>query len=130
MVPVPILVVDDSPGRAALVSYVLTESGYEVLTARGALQAMAALQDYRPPLVLVDLQLPGRDGHALVRRLKADPETYDTTVVGLTTYAMADFDKQEVGCDGYLKAPLDARTLPKLIKNYLLESAARRRHDA
>ncbi len=130
MVPVPILVVDDSPGRAALVDYVLTESGFEVVTARGAMQAMAALQDYRPPLILVDLQLPDRDGHALVRRLKADPETYDPTVVGVTTYAMAEFDKREVGCDAYLKAPLDARTLPRLIRNYLRDSVTRRRHDA
>jgi DNA-binding response OmpR family regulator len=69
--------------------------------------------------------LPGLDGLALTRRLKADPATRDITIVALTAYAMkGDEEKALVaGCDGYIAKPINTRTLPGVVVRYLNRSA-------
>src|SRR5579872_3754316 len=122
----PILIVDDNPLNVKLVRVVLLTSGYEVRTCADAESALEALQSYRPDAILMDIQLPGMDGLELTRRLKADPETRDITIIALTAYAMkGDEEKaRAAGCDGYLTKPIDTRALPTLIAS-LLESGAR-----
>jgi len=73
----------------------------------------------------MDLQLPGLDGLALTRRLKADPATRDITIVALTAYAMkGDEEKALVaGCDGYIAKPINTRTLPGVVARYLNRTA-------
>ncbi len=117
----PILVVDDNPTNLKLIRVLLAGEGYEVRTAGDAEEALAALQGFRPRLVLMDLQLPGMDGLELTRRLKADPGTRDILIVALTAYAMkGDEEKaREAGCDGYLAKPIDTRTLPAQVAGYL-----------
>ena len=116
-----ILIVDDNPANATLISYLLTKKGYEVRTAADALEAVVAVGDFRPRLIMMDVQLPGMDGLELTRRLKADPHTRHIVIVALTAYAMKG-DKErahEAGCDGYLSKPIDTRTLPGTVAEYL-----------
>jgi len=117
----PILIVDDNPVNTKLVSFLLTKRGYEVKCAGGAGEAMELLRSFRPALILMDMQMPGIDGFELTRRLKADPQTKDITIVAVTAYAMKG-DEQRVrdaGCDGYLMKPIDTRTLPQVIAGYI-----------
>ena len=120
-----ILVVDDHPGNMKLLSFVLTAQGYDVRTAGDALQALAVLNEFRPRLILLDIQLPGMDGLELARLLKADPAHADLLIVAVTASAMRGDEEKaiEAGCDGYITKPIDTRTLPKLVASYL-ESAA------
>jgi CheY-like chemotaxis protein len=121
----PILIVDDHPVNLKMVRVLLKLEGYEVRTAGDAAEALAALQTFRPRLVLMDLQLPGMDGLELTRRLKADPATREVIILALTAYAMKG-DKQkalEAGCDGYIPKPIDTRTLPHVIASHLDRSA-------
>jgi CheY-like chemotaxis protein len=74
----------------------------------------------------MDLQLPGMDGLEVTRRIKNNPATKDIIVLALTAYAMkGDEEKaRSAGCDGYITKPIDTRTLPGQIQNYL-DAAAR-----
>lgn len=116
-----ILVVDDNPVNLKLVRVLLAGEGYAVRTATNAEDALAMLEGFKPRLILMDVQLPGMDGLALTRQLKADPATKDTIIVGLTAYAMKGDEERvlEAGCDGYVPKPIDTRTFPALVARYL-----------
>lgn len=116
-----ILVVDDNPVNLKLVRVLLAGEGYDVRTAGNAEDALAMIESFQPRLILMDIQLPGMDGLTLTRRLKADPVTKDTIIVGLTAYAMKGDEGRvlEAGCDGYVAKPIDTRTFPALVARYL-----------
>jgi two-component system cell cycle response regulator DivK len=116
-----ILVVDDNPANAALVSFLLKKKGYEVRTAADAVEALAMVRDFAPRLIMMDIQLPGMDGLELTKRLKADPATRQTIIIALTAYAMKGDEERarQAGCDGYVSKPIDTRTLPALVAEYL-----------
>jgi len=84
------------------------------------------MRNFRPRLILMDIQLPGMDGLALTRQLKADPTTRDIFVVALTAYAMKG-DSERVlaaGCDGYIAKPIDTRALAARIGEFLRRPGA------
>jgi CheY-like chemotaxis protein len=116
-----ILVVDDNATNLKLVRVLLMARGYDVEVAADAEEALAALQDRHPRLILMDLQLPGMDGLTLTRRLKADPSTKDIVIIAVTAYAMkGDEQKARVaGCDGYITKPIDVETLPVTVADHL-----------
>jgi len=117
----PILIVDDNPINLKLARVLLTGEGYQVRTATDAEEALEVLQQFKPRLILMDIQLPGMDGLTLTRRLKADPATKDAIILGLTAYAMKGDEERvlEAGCDGYVPKPIDTRTFPGVITRYL-----------
>lgn len=119
----PILVVDDNPVNLKLMRVLLSGEGYDVRTASDAEEAIAILREYTPHLIVMDIQLPGMDGLELTRRLKADPSTRSTIILGITAYAMKGDDERVLaaGCDGYLAKPIDTRTFPALVACYLSE---------
>lgn len=116
-----ILVVDDQPANLKLARVLLASEGYEVRTAADAEEALSILQDFRPRLILMDVQLPGMDGLELTRRLKADPATSDVVILAMTAYAMKGDDEKALaaGCDGYVSKPIDTRTVPGVIAAHL-----------
>jgi CheY-like chemotaxis protein len=121
MSPESILIVDDNPDNVDLARIVLAAEGWEVRTAEDAAQALEALKTYHPDLILMDVQLPGMDGLALTRRLRAEPACEDISIVALTAYAMrADEEKaRAAGCDGYISKPIDTRTFGERVRGYL-----------
>jgi two-component system cell cycle response regulator DivK len=116
-----ILIVDDNPINLKLIRLLLSSEGYEARTANDAEEAQEVLRDFRPNLILMDVQLPGMDGLDLTRRLKSDPATRDIVIVALTAYAMKGDDRKtlEAGCDGYIAKPVDTRTLPATVRKYM-----------
>src|ERR1700729_2383040 len=73
--PPRILVVDDQPSIAGLMSQLLTMRGYEVVTASDAQQAQAEVRRQAPDLILSDVRMPGKSGYDFCRELKSDPAT-------------------------------------------------------
>ena len=116
-----ILIVDDNATNLKLAQVLLAGEGYEVRTAADAEQALEVLRSFRPRLILMDIQLPGMDGLALTRQLKADPVLSDVTVVALTAYAMKGDDERAfaAGCSGYIPKPIDTRTFVEEVAGYL-----------
>jgi CheY-like chemotaxis protein len=74
----------------------------------------------------MDIQLPGQDGLALTRQLKANPTTAAIPVVALTAHAMAG-DRElalKAGCVGYIAKPIDTRTFGAEVRQYLADPAS------
>jgi CheY-like chemotaxis protein len=108
-----ILVIEDHAVDHKLADLVLSTAGYDVSTAETAEQAIGAIQEDRPQLIFLDLDLPGMDGLTLARKLKADPDTRDIHIVAVTCYA-EQYPKAAAlaaGCDAYLMKPINTREL-------------------
>jgi CheY-like chemotaxis protein len=112
-----IIVVEDQPVELKLAATVLHAAGYDVARAGDAEQALAEIRENLPDVILLDLSLPGMDGLALTRKLKADPVTRSIPVVAVTSFP-ENFPRAEAmaaGCDAYLPKPLSTRTLPVIL---------------
>ena len=74
-----------------------------------------------PDLVLMDLQLPGIDGHEALHRMRADPRCPTMPVVAVTAFAMKDDMEraEEAGFDGYIAKPISVRALPRAARPVL-----------
>ena len=80
-----ILIVDDEEGFTQLVKFNLEETGnYEVRVENKGSQAFAAVQEYRPDLILLDIIMPDMDGTEVINRIKEDANIKDTPVVFIT----------------------------------------------
>ncbi len=121
MNPARILVVDDNPVNLKLAASVLEFAGYHILEAGDAIQALEVIRQTPPDLILLDIGLPGMDGLALTRQLKADPTTRHIRIVALTAYAMKGDDEKAkaAGCDGYITKPIDTRKLGEQVAQTL-----------
>jgi len=112
---------DDNPTNLKLARVLLAGEGYQVRTALNAEEARAMLPEFRPRLILMDIQLPGMDGLTFTRQLKADPATREIVVLAVTAYAMKGDEERvaQAGCDGYVSKPIDTRALPKVVADVL-----------
>jgi two-component system cell cycle response regulator DivK len=116
-----ILVVEDNDRNLKLVRDVLEHAGFRVVIATSGEDGVALAVQQPPDLVLLDLGLPGIDGHEALRQLRASPRTRSLPVVAVTAYAMA-ADRERAlraGFDGYLDKPLDVRALPLDVRRFL-----------
>ena len=77
-----ILVVDDEPQIRRIMRTTLTGAGYEVDDAKTGEEALDKLRDFRPELVLLDINMPGMGGLAACRAIRADPKCCDHHVDG------------------------------------------------
>jgi len=82
-----ILVVDDDPAIRALLCDVLEAEGYAVRSAGDGFAALRQVQGDRPDCVVLDVMMPGLDGHAVLQRLRASEGGLDLPVVMLTAAA-------------------------------------------
>ncbi len=118
----PILIVDDNPTNLKLARVLLAGDGYTVRTVEDAEEALEVLVDFKPRLILMDIQLPRMDGLTLTARLKRDPAHVGVIIYALTAYAMkGDEEKaRAAGCDGYITKPLDGDDLLAQVARALL----------
>lgn len=116
-----VLVVEDNALNLKLVRDVLEHAGYDVTAADTGEQGVAAAASEPPDLVLLDLQLPGIDGHETLRRLRDGVLPDGVPVVAVTALAMAeDHDRaRRAGFDGYLEKPISPRSLPSQVERFL-----------
>lgn len=121
MQPFDLLIVDDSPANLKLLRVLLGAEGFDVRCVASAEEALAALEQRAPDLLLTDLQLPDLDGLELTRRLKADARFMHIPVVAVTAFAMSgDRDKAlAAGCVEYISKPINTRELPQLLRRLL-----------
>jgi two-component system, cell cycle response regulator DivK len=125
VVPKSILIVDDEQMNVQLLRVLLSGDGYDLRAAYNADEALSVLSSFKPGLILMDIQLPGRSGLDLTRQLRANPAMNDTTIVALTAYGGKDDEQNclNAGCDGYILKPIDTSTFPGLVRSYLEKKA-------
>src|ERR1700680_1291474 len=104
-----ILVVEDNELNMKLLNDVLEAHGYDGLTTGEGAVAVAWARQYRPDLILMDLQLPDMSGLDVTRQLKANAETASIPVIAVTAFAMAGDEKRALdhGCDAYVATTID-----------------------
>ncbi|HEV2749128.1 MAG TPA: response regulator [Gemmatimonadales bacterium] len=108
-----IVVVEDQPDNLKLIKALLTMKGHRVVGLRSGEGLVAALlaEQPAPQLVLLDIQLPGRDGYAILGDVKKLEGNHPWKVVALTAHAMPG-DREKIlaaGFDGYIAKPIDVR---------------------
>ncbi len=113
-----VLIIEDDRSLAEVVSYNLTQAGYEVYLAHDGQDGINQAQLRQPDVVVLDLMLPVIDGLDVCRRLRSDPATRTTRIVMLT--AKAEQSDQLVGfslgADDYVTKPLSVEVLMQRIK--------------
>ena len=117
-----IVVVEDQPDSLKLLTTLLSLKGHQVVGLPNGDQLAEIMRTQKPvpELVLLDIQLPGRDGYAVLEELKELPER-SWKVVALTAHALPE-DRARAsaaGFDGYITKPIDVRTFPAEVARYL-----------
>lgn len=121
-----ILLIEDNQQNRYLARFLLEQGGHEVLQAETGPLGLEMAARTRPDLILLDIQLPGMDGHAVARTLKGDAALNSIPIVAVTSYAMTgDREKcLEAGAEGYIEKPIDPETFLAEIEKFLRPTAS------
>lgn len=113
-----ILLIEDNEQNRYLATFLLERHGYRVEMAVDGRSGVDAATTAPPDLILLDIQLPGMDGHAVARTLRRVPALARVPIIAVTSYAMVG-DREKVlaaGCDGYIEKPIDPDTFVATIE--------------
>lgn len=119
-----IVVIDDDPDQQAGLQVRLTASGYDVSSARDAMQAIAVVRKVKPDLILLDIGLPGGDGHTVIARLKTLGPLASIPVIVLSAMEPADNVERmrAAGAVAYFQKPANNELLLAEIRKALGET--------
>jgi DNA-binding response OmpR family regulator len=122
MAPKRVVCVEDEMEMIDLIRLILSREGYEIIVAKGGLQALQVIEDTQPDLVLLDLMMPDLDGWEVYQRIKANPVTKDIPVIVVTARAQS-IDKvlglHIARVDDYITKPFGPSDLIKSIETVL-----------
>jgi CheY-like chemotaxis protein len=112
-----ILLVDDCTDATEALSMLLTLEGHEVKCAQNGQEALSLVDSFRPDVALIDIQMPGMDGHELARRLRQRKPCASTRLVALTGYAgTTDAIAVDNAFDCYLIKPPSLEDLASVLR--------------
>jgi len=122
-----ILVIEDNLVNLELVTDLLEANHFIVSQAQTAEEGLRLAREINPDLILMDLSLPGMDGLAATKTLRADPATSHLPIIALTAHAMRGDENLALaaGCDAYLSKPIDTRSLPGKVAAIVLDARDR-----
>ena len=112
----PILVVDDDPGILAMLQDLLESEGIAVRTASNGEEALAALAEMTPSLILLDMRMPVLDGWGFAERYRA--RAFGYPIVVMTAAESAKRWADEIGATGYIAKPFDVNELLQTIERH------------
>ena len=116
-----ILIVEDNLLNRLLVHDILELRGHEVVEAATVDEARLALSASRPDLLVLDVQIPGGGGEAVIREVRRRGDMDHLPIIAVTSLAMPG-DRERllsIGFQGYLSKPIDTRTFGAAIESYL-----------
>jgi len=117
-----ILIVEDSPSELELMSHYLQESGYNVIQATGAKEALEKALLQQPDVIVTDVVMPGVSGFELCRYLKRNPVTEKVPIV-ICSSKNLEIDRlwgMRQGADAYLNKPYTREQLLRVIKSVVM----------
>ncbi|MGG5818967.1 response regulator [Falsiroseomonas sp. HW251] len=118
-----ILLVEDHEELWDFLSRRLKRRGFEVELAHDGQEGVDKARALKPDVILLDMNLPVKDGWTAARELRADPDTQRTPIIALTAHAMSGDRGRvlEAGCDDYHPKPVDFSRLLAQIDAALLK---------
>lgn len=119
-----VMVVEDNEKNRKLMRVVLKAKGYNIIEAATGEEALNLLENQKPDIILMDIQLPGIDGLTLIKQIKASVLTKDIPIIAVTAYAMKG-DEQKIldtGCNAYVSKPINTQELPLIVEKYIKKS--------
>jgi CheY-like chemotaxis protein len=116
-----ILCVDDDHGQRLLLGFLLERHGHEVRTAGEGKEGVAIALEWQPDLILMDLMMPGMDGFAAAKILRADPRTAHIPILALTAYGEEDMQAraQAMGMTDFVLKTILPADLSEVLDKYL-----------
>src|SRR5215207_6882807 len=116
-----ILIVEDSPDNMKLFRTILGLKGHDVIGLAGGDGLLDAIEKKGPELILMDIQLPGKDGFTLLQEIRASASSSRVRVIALTAHAMTGDRERalDAGFDGYITKPIDIRGFPEQVERAL-----------
>jgi two-component system alkaline phosphatase synthesis response regulator PhoP len=118
-----VLIVEDDANIVVSLTHLLEHNGYIVKVASDGEQALEAVEQWRPALVLLDVMLAGKDGFEVCRVIRSTPSLRDTRIVMLTARGgSADVDRGlALGADAYITKPFSNKDLLAQIRRLVPE---------
>ncbi len=116
-----VLIVDDNTELATVMQLTLTRAGFEVHAVFSGYEALEWLGQRRPDVILLDLMLPGMNGFAVLRHLRANDTARELPVIVLTarTDDNSRRESQSAGADDYLTKPINTVKLIEHVRRAL-----------
>jgi two-component system alkaline phosphatase synthesis response regulator PhoP len=116
-----VLIVDDAPNIVLSLEFLLKKEGYAVHSARNGEEAMEAIAEKIPDLILLDVMMPRMDGYEVCQELRANPDWKNIKILMLTAKGR-DVEREKglaLGADDYVTKPFATQELIKKVKTLL-----------
>ncbi len=116
-----VLIVDDAPNIVLSLEFLMKKEGYDVLSVSNGEEAMAAVTERVPDLVLLDVMMPRKDGYEVCQELRAGKSWKDIKIIMLTAKGR-DVEREKglaLGADDYITKPFATRELVEKVKALL-----------
>ncbi len=118
-----ILIVDDEPNIVLSLEFLMKKAGYDVATAEDGEQALTAIQEHRPDLVLLDVMMPKKDGFQVCQNIREQDEYRELRIVMLTAKGR-DLEQEKglsLGADDYITKPFSTQDVVNKVRQLLGE---------
>jgi len=117
-----ILLIEDNERNRYLTTFLLEKNDYQVFQAVDGPAGIAMVEQIKPDLILLDIQLPGMDGYSVATELTKNRSGVNIPIVAVTSYAMVGDRERALssGCVGYIEKPINPETFVSQIEQYLL----------
>ncbi len=116
-----VLIVDDEPGIIVALQFLMEQNGYATMVAFSGEEAMEAVAQHHPDLILLDIMLPVVDGFEVCQRVRENPEWNDVRIV-LVTALGSEINVTkglDLGADAYVTKPFSNADLVAKVKELL-----------
>lgn len=116
-----ILLIEDNAQNSYLATFLLEQRGHKIVHAETGPIGLELAAQVQPDLILLDIQLPGMDGHEVARTLKSEPNLRQIPIIAVTSYAMVG-DREKclaAGAEGYIEKPINPDSFVAEVERFL-----------
>jgi two-component system, cell cycle response regulator DivK len=116
-----ILLIEDNKDTARMVIKIMQPRNHTVIHAAAGLDGLKLARSEQPDLILVDMDLPDIEGKIVVHQLRAEPRFKDTPILAFTAENTPRAKRLALsfGCNDFIAKPIDTRTFPELLEQFL-----------